>query len=171
MIILPIWLWLVIFAIAAITGGIAWLKKMLVTNPQSTRAVAERRTISDARLENHCRSLIIQHVITAPGQTRFVDLLEPLEFTSGNSRARTPISMVLSERTLAIAHKQGALGNIASVLVNRGDIQSGNTDDKHRGFSYTIETFRHGIFSLQFQSAEDQHRLASWILTAMTDRR
>lgn len=170
MIILPIWLWLAIFAIAAAAGGIAWLRKTLITYPESARAVAERRAISDARLENHCRLLVTQREITAPGQTLFVASLEPIEFTSGTSCARTPISMILSERTMAIAHKQGALGNIAAILVSRSDIQSVIPGEEPHGPACTIKTRKHGLFTFQFQSAEDRDQLASWITTTATDR-
>jgi hypothetical protein len=168
--ILPTWLWLVI-AVALVTGGMAWLRKTLVVNPRSARAVRERRVITDDRLRNRCRSSIIQHELTVSGQTNFLAFLEPLEFTSRSGRARTPISMALSERTLGISHNKGALRSIKTVLLNQDDIQSGRASDEPNGFFYAIETIRRGSLMFQFQSGEDRHQLASWTNAVLADRR
>ncbi len=168
--ILPIWLWVVI-DVALVIGGITWLRKPLVLDPRSARAVRERRVITDDRLRNHCRSSIIQRELTVPGQTNVIAFLEPLEFTSRSGRARTPISMALSERTLGISYNKGALGNVEIVLLNQDDIRSGRASDEPDGFFYAIETVGRGSLMFQFQSGEDRHQLASWTKTVLADRR
>jgi hypothetical protein len=171
MIILPIWLWLLLFAIAMVISAIAWLRKTLVVDPRSARAVRERRAIPDDKLRDHCRSSIIQHELTAPGQTNFIAFLEPLEFTSRSGRVRTPISMMLSERTMGISYKKGSFGKIEAMLLNKGAIQSGRASDGPNGFFYAIETARRGSLRFQLQSGEDRYQLASWTQAALADRR
>jgi hypothetical protein len=168
---LPIWLWLVICVVILAAGGVAWVRKITVTDPKSARAVASGAVIADAKLESHCRSSVIDHELTAPGQTSFVALLSPLEFTRAGSRARTPISLALSERTLAVSFKQGALGNIATVLVNRRDISAGHATDGPRGFAYSIQATRLGNCTILLQSEEDRSRLADWVATRLPDHR
>ena len=169
--VLPIWLWLVICVIILAAGGVAWLRKLMVTDPRSARAVATGRVIADAKLESHCRSSVADNEVTAPGQTSFVTFLAPLQFASGRDHARTPISLALSERTLGISYKQGALGNIATLLINRRDIKAGNASDGPGGFSYTIETSTPRSFMILLQSEQDRHKLASWVVASPLDHR
>jgi hypothetical protein len=162
--VLPIWLWLVLFVIAIVVGGIAWLRRTLITDPASARAVASGKVIADASVESHIRSSVMSHELTAPGETTFVAFLAPLEFTIGSDRVRTPISVALSERTLGISYKKGSLGNRVAVLISRNDIKAAQASDGPRGFSCTIETSRAQARSLGFllQSEEDRRQLASW---------
>jgi hypothetical protein len=169
--VLPIWLWLVICVIILAAGGVAWLKKTIVTNPRSARAVASGKVIADAKLESRCRSSVAQHELTMPGQTSFVAFLAPLEFAGDGVRSRTPISLALSERTLGISYKQGALGNFATVLINRRDIKAGHASDGPNGFSYTVETSKPRSFMVLLQSEEDRHQLASWVAANLPDHR
>jgi hypothetical protein len=171
--VLPIWLWLVTIIIILVTAGVMRLRKTLVTDPQSRRAVASGQAITDAKLENHCRSAVMQHELTAPGQTRFVAFFAPLQFTerNGNVRVRTPISLALSERTLAVSYKQGALGNVATALINRTDIKAGYASGEPSGFPYTIETSHPRSFVILLQSEADRNQLASWVGVNLTDRR
>lgn len=147
-------------------AGVAWLRKTLITDPASARAVAAGTAIADAAVESHCRSSVRRHELTAPGETTFVAVLAPLEFTNGRERVRTPIILALSERTMGVAYKQGSLGNKAAVLINRRDIKAAQAyaGDRSRGFACTIETSRAPARSLRFllQSEEDQRQLASW---------
>ena len=169
--VLPIWLWLVICVIILAVGGVLWLRKLIVTDPRSARAVASGTAIADPKLEIHCQSSVRNHEITAPGHTTFVALLMPLQFVSGRDRARTPISAALSERTLGISYKQGALGNIATILVNRRDIKNGHASDGPDGFPYALETSIPRSLTIVFQSEEDRGQLASWVATKSLDQR
>jgi hypothetical protein len=99
-----------------------------------------------------------------------------LKFTSRSGRARTPISMALSERTLGISYNKGALGNIETVLPNQDDIQSGRASDRPNGFFYAIETIGRGSFMLQFQSGKTGTNLLpgqmlSWLTAATSSSR
>lgn len=142
-----------------------------MTNPRSRQAVASGQVITDVKLENHCRSSVMQHELTAPGQTRFVAFLAPLQFTERNANisARTPISLALSERTLAISYKQGSLGNIATLLVNRADIKAAYASDGPIGFGYTIETSKARRFVVLLQFEADRNQLASWMSAHLPD--
>jgi len=170
--ILPVWLWLVI-AVVLVRGGIIWLRKTLIVDPRSARAVRERRVITNDRLRDRCRSSIIQRELAAVGEINFIAFLEPLEFTSRSGRAQTPISMALSERTLGISYNKGALRRIQTMLLNQDDIQSGGAGagDGPDGFFYAMETIRRGSLVFQFQSGEDQRQLASWTNAVLADRR
>jgi hypothetical protein len=168
--ILPIWLWLFICVVILAAGGVAWVRKIAVTDPQSARAVASGTAMADAKLESRCQAAVIDHEMTAPGQTSFVALLSPLEFTGAGSRARTPISLALSERTLAVTYKQGALGNVATVLINRRDISAGHAGEGPRGFAYSIQAARHGRCTILLQSEEDRSRLADWVTAQASDQ-
>ncbi len=162
MLILPIWLWLVIIAIILITAFIRWTKKNLVDRPKSARAVATGTAIASPQLEGDVRSAILNHELTAPGQTQFVAFLQPLEFTRGSDRARTPISLGLSERTLGVSFAKGSLGNRVTVLVSRPDIISGSVDPARDG-CYSLRTTRIPRLTLRFQSQDDLNRLDSWV--------
>jgi hypothetical protein len=162
-IILPIWLWLVLIVIVMIVSGLAWLSKKLVADPASARAAARGEAIPDAKLQNLCQAQIMQHEITAPGQTKFAATLQPLEFSNGSDHARTPISLVLSEHTLGVSYKQGALGNTVAVLINRRDIKSGRASHESGNFRYSLQTSRPANLMFRLQSSEDQQLLASWV--------
>jgi hypothetical protein len=161
--VLPIWLWLVLIVIVMVVSGLAWLRQKLVADPASARAAARGEAIPDAKLENSCQAQIMQHEITAPGQTKFVATLQPLEFSNGSDRARTPISLVLSERTLGVSYKKGSLGNTVTFLINRHDIKSGQPSDAPGDFRYSVETSRFANLMFRMQSSEDQQLLASWV--------
>jgi hypothetical protein len=171
--VLPIWLWLVIIVIILVAASVMRLRKTLVSDPQSRRAVASGQVITDAKLEHHCRAHVMQHELTAPGQTRFVAMLAPLQFTelNGNVRVRTPISLALSERTFAISYKQGSLGNLATMLVNRPDIKAGHASNGPTGFPYTIEASKARRFVVLLQSEADRNKLATWVAANMSDHR
>ena len=168
---MPIWLWLVICVVILAAGGVAWVRKIAVTDPQSRRAVASGTAMADAKLESRCRSAVIGHEMTAPGQASFVALLSPLEFTGAGNHARTPISLALSERTLAVTYKQGALGNVATVLINRRDISAGQASDVPRGFGYSVQSARLGRCTILLQSQADRSLLADWVTTQPSDQR
>lgn len=168
---LPIWLWLVICVVILAAGGVAWVRKITVTDPKSARAVASGAVIADPKLESRSRAAVMDHELTAPGQTSFVALLSPLEFTGAGSHARTPISLALSQRTLAVSFKQGALGNVATVLINRRDISAGNAIDGPRGFPYSVQDARLGRCTILLQSREDRSLLADWVSTQPSDQR
>lgn len=89
-----------------------------------------------------------QHELTAPGQTSFVAYLAPLELTSARVRVSTPISLALSERTLGITYKQDALGNVATMLIDRRDITVGHASDGSPGFPYTVESSKAGTVTV-----------------------
>lgn len=163
MIILPIWLWLFIIVIALIIGAVAWTKKNLVDRPKSARAVAVGTAISSPQLEGDCRSAILNRELTAPGQTQFIAFLQPLEFTRGGERARTPISLGLTERTLGVCFKKGSLGNTVTVLINRRDITTGHADSAPGGLSYALGTAKVPRMTFRLQSQDDLNRLASWV--------
>jgi hypothetical protein len=168
---LPIWLWLVIIIAIFVVAGILWLRKVLVTDPASRRAAASGQAITDPKLEGHSRSAVLRHEVTAPGPTSFVAFLSPLQFARAGVHVRTPISVALSERTMCIAYKQGALGNVAMFLVDRSDITSGSEGDAPGGLSYTIETSRPDTLRFTFQSEEHRQQLASWATANLTDHR
>ena len=161
--VLPVWLWLALFIVVLVVSGVAWLRKKLVADPASARAAARGEAIPDAKLQSFCQAQIMQHELTAPGQTEFVATLRPLEFSDGRDRARTPISLVLSERTLGTAYKQGSLGNTVTVLINRRDIKSGQASHEPGGFRYSVETSRSATLMFRLQSSHDQQLLASWV--------
>jgi hypothetical protein len=161
--VLPIWLWLVLIVIVMVVSGVAWFRKKLVADPASARAAARGESIPDTKLEKSCQAQIMQHEITAPGQTRFVAALQPLEFSNGTDRALTPISLVLSERTLAVSHKKGSLGNTVIFLINRHDIKSGRHSDAPDDFRYSVETSKFANLMFRMRSNEDQQLLASWV--------
>jgi hypothetical protein len=163
MIILPIWLWLLIFAIALVVAIVAWAKKTLVDNPKSTRAVAAGVVIPDSHLESSCRSAILDHELTAPGQTQFVAFLQPLEFTGARDRARTPISLGLTERTLGVSYKKGSMGDTVTTLIDRRDIRIGYTEPAQPGLSYSMETAKVERVTFRLQSQNDLSLLASWV--------
>lgn len=163
MIILPIWLWLVLFAIALIVTIVSWAKKTLVDKPKSARAVEAGVVIPDSQLESGCRSAILDRELTAPGQTRFVSYIQPLEFKGAGDRARTPISLVLSERTLGVSYKKGSLGNTITILIDQQDIRTGYADPAQGGLSYSVETTKVQCISFRLQSQNDLNVLASWI--------
>jgi hypothetical protein len=163
MIILPVWLWLVIFVIALIVIVVTWAKKTLVDNPRSARAVADGVAISDPQLESQCRSAILTHELTAPGRTQFVAFLQPLEFTGAGDRARTPISLGLTERTLAVSYKTGSLGNIATVFMDRQDIKTGSADTAQGGIFYSMETAKVPRITFRLQSRNDLNVLTAWV--------
>lgn len=167
--ILPIWLWLVICVIILGAGGIAWLRKLMVTDPRSARAAATGNVIADPKLESLCQSLVINHELTMPGSTNFVAILAPLEFVGSGDHVRTPISLVLSERTLGVSYKQGALGNRATVLVNRRDIESGHFSNADSQFSYAIAASKSRSFTFLFQSEADRDQLASWVTASLDE--
>jgi hypothetical protein len=163
MIILPIWLWLVIFAIALIVTVVSWLKKNLVDRPKSARAVATGTAIPNSQLEGGCRAALLNHELTAPTQTQFVAFLQPLEFAGAGDRARTPISRGLTERTAGVSYKKGSLGNTVTILVDRRDIKRGYADPAPGGFSYSMETAKVKQMTFRLQSRDDLNLLASWV--------
>jgi hypothetical protein len=163
MIILPIWLWLVLFAIAVIITIVRWAKKMLVDKPKSARAVAVGTAIPDSQLESHCRHAIVDHELTAPGQTQFVAFLQPLEYSGAGGHARTPISLGLTERTLGVSYRAGSLGNMVNVLIKRKDIRTGCIDPEPGGFSYLMETVKIPRVTFRLQSQSDLDQLAAWV--------
>jgi hypothetical protein len=162
-IILPVWLWLIIVVIALIVAVVARAKKAVVDNPRSARAVAVGAAIPDSQLESRCRAAILNHELTAPGQTQFVALLQPLEFTGGGDRARTPISLGLTERTLGVSYKKGSVGNTGIILIDRLDIKTGFTGLAQGGFSYSMETAKVQRMTFRLQSQHDLDLLASWV--------
>jgi hypothetical protein len=161
--VLPIWLWLVLIVVVMVASGVAWLKKKLVADPASARAAATGEAIPDAKLQNSCQAQIMQHEITAPGQTKFTATLQPLEFSDGSDRARTPISLVLSEHTMGVSYKKGSLGNTVTFLIDRRDIKSGQADHALGYFRYSVATSRPANLMFRLQSSEDQQLLASWV--------
>ena len=164
MIILPIWLWLVIFVIALIVWIVSWAKKTLVNKPRSARAVAAGTAIPDSRLENGCRSALLNHELTAPGETQFAAFLRPLEFTGAGDHARTPISLGLTGRTLGVSYKKDSLGSTTTVLIDRHDIKAGYPDPAQDGFCYSMETAKIQRMKFRFQSRDDLNLLAAWVL-------
>jgi hypothetical protein len=164
MIALPIWLWLVLFVLALIVAGVAWVRKIAVTDPVSRRAAADGRGIPDTKLEAHCKSALMQHEVTAPGQTSFVASLQLVEFRSGTDRAITPISLMLSELTMAVCYRRGALGSLVTVVINRRDVTDGRpSDDSPDGRSYSIQTQQKRSYLFRFASDDDQRQLAAWV--------
>ena len=160
--VLPIWLWLVICIVIFVVAAVAWLRKTARSDPRSARAAASGNVIADAKLDGSCRSAVAQHEVTAPGQTSFVALLAPLEFASSRVRVRTPISLALSDRTLGVTYKQGALGNVATMLIDRRDITTGHATSGS-AFSYTIESSRAGTVTVRLQTEADRQKLQTWV--------
>lgn len=163
MIILPIWLWLVIFAIFLVVSIVSWVKKTMLDSPRSARAVESGTTIPNPQLENSCRSAILNHELTAPGQTQFVAFLQLLEFSGAGDRARTPISLGLTGRTLGVSYKKGSFGNTVSVLIDRPDIMAGYADPTPGRLAYSIETAKVRRLTFWLQSQDDLNLLASWV--------
>lgn len=163
MLILPAWLWLALFAIALVTAVTSWAKKILIDNPRSARAVARGAAIANARLERSCRSAILNHELTMPGQTEFVAFLQPLEYIGASGRAKTPIILGLSEHTLGVTHKTGYLGNTLIILINRKDIKTGQTVAMRGEVSYSIETTETRILTFRLESESDRKVLESWV--------
>jgi len=97
-----------------------------------------------------------------PGETRFIASLVPLGFTYERTRARGSISLVLSERTLAVSYRAGLLREGVTVTVNRRDISSANSNDGMAGFSCAIETLPGRRFTVLLQSEEDRRQLLTW---------
>lgn len=185
MIVLPIWLWLLLFVIVAIASAVGWAKRNLVDRPESAHAVASGEPIPDAKVEATCRSQILNHERTASGQTRFVAFLHPLEFASWEVRARTPITVGLSERTLGVAYKRAAGMTNEDVvrrhskdgvdfditawggtnlyhIVDRRDIVAGQPDRRPGGFSYSVKTAKAQLTFL-FRSNADLEVIDSWV--------
>jgi hypothetical protein len=162
-IILPIWLWLLIFAIALIVGIVAWTKKTLVDTPSSARAIATGTAIHNSQVEGSCRSALLNHEMTAPTRTQFVAFLQPLEFNGAGDRARTPISLGLTERTLGVSYKKGSLGNTVTILIDRQDIKTGYAESTQGGLCYLLETAKVQRITFRLQSRDDLNLLASWV--------
>jgi hypothetical protein len=162
-IILPIWLWLLIIAIALIVGIVAWTKKTLVDKPRSKHAVATGTAIPNSQVEGSCRSALLNHELTAPTPTQFVAFLRPLEFDRAGNHARTPICLGLTERTLGVSYKKGSLGEIVTILIDRQDIKTGYAEPTQGGLCYSLETVKVPRITFRLQSPDDQNLLASWI--------
>jgi hypothetical protein len=168
---LPIWLWLVICVVILVAGGVAWLRRVAITDPKAARAMSSGQVFADASLDSRCRASIREHELTAPGQTTFLALLSPLEFTSANVRARTPVSLALSDRTMGVTYRQGSLGNVATVIVDRQDIRDGHPGEGGSGFGYTLSRISQpGSMTILLQSEGDRQQLASWIGAGLPGR-
>jgi hypothetical protein len=168
--ILPIWLWLALIAAAAAVSLVMWTRKAVLTDPRSATAVRQGVAIADATLDRHCMLSVARHEMTAPDRMTSAQLLAPLEFSYARDQARTPISVVLSDRTLGVCYKRGSARQFASFVIKRDDISAANIFDSAAGRSCRIETSHGGKLDLVLQDDEDCRILLAWARDAGSHR-
>lgn len=162
MLVLPIRLWLLLGVVAAVVWAAAWLRKAAVLDVRSARAVNHRTPVLDVSLEDRCRSAVARHELSTPDRVNYVAVMSPLEFSSGRDRAKTPISLVLSERTMCVMYKRGALGDVVAFLVNHRDVRGAQSGETPKGPACMVETLNGRIFRLLLADNKDFQALADW---------
>lgn len=169
MIRLPVWLWLILFALAGVVVLFSWVKKGLVDAPKSARAVAVGLAFRNPQMESICRAAILDRELTAPSPTRFVDFIPLVEFGIGTLHARTPITLGLSERTFGVTCKNGKVGTMTTILIDRADVMAGYADSPLGTLSCSVDTVKAKGMTFRFQSQADMGLFLSWIQSGQAD--